>query len=219
MRLAPTVSLRLALRLALPAVALTALLCSTGCKEEDTRLFDEAGVWALQKYALGGGVYTDITQIRQNVFLLNFSPGDGVVAAAGCFGTGNEGVDSSTCTVNQDNAFWECRCFAYEFDKSRMLWQEFTPGEEPPPVIEPGAGDTGGTDGGGASEAVEITVAETNASRTYEFMPLPEDLFNSDGQISKFEFVQRSSSVWEANDVNPEELQACAQSCFPSLRE
>ncbi|HLT35191.1 MAG TPA: hypothetical protein VK034_02875, partial [Enhygromyxa sp.] len=60
------------------SVAIAALLAATailtGCPEEDTRLFDETGVWALERYSLDGGMYIDISQNRKNKFLLRFKP-------------------------------------------------------------------------------------------------------------------------------------------------
>ena len=86
--------------------------------------------------------------------------------------------------------------------------QEFAPGEVPPEVASPAIE---------GSTSVEVFLEETDAARTYQFSPLPEDLFDSDGQIAKYIFVQRSPTIWDNNDVKPEMLQTCSEMCFPSV--
>lgn len=198
---------------------LGALTSLSGCKEEDTRLFDETGVWALEKYSLDGTPFMDINVGRKNRFLLRFKPEDGVVAAAACHEEGFPvDVNSSSCT-NAALAIWSCQCFAYTYENSTMVWQEFTPGEPPPAVGTPGAGGDTDTDAGG-SGAHELTVsafAETAA--TYQFDALPPTLFNSNGDISKHVFQNKADTVWTAADVNNDgtnDLDACSEMCFPS---
>jgi hypothetical protein len=206
-------------------VAIAALLAGTaaltGCKEEETRLFDETGVWALERFSLTGGPFEDISQNRKNRFLLRFNPDDAVVAAAVCHEQGTTiNVQSSNCT-NAALSTWTCRCFSYTFDESRMVWQEFEPGTEPPPVGAVGGdGETdGGSGGGGAHELFLAAPPDTTA--TYEFKSLPEGLFNSDGSSSKHVFQQKAVAIWTDVDINGDgtpDLEACSQSCFPSER-
>lgn len=202
-------------RLVATAALLAATATLTACEEEDTRLFDETGVWALEQYSLDGGPYTDIAQNRKNKFLLRFKPDDGVVAAAVCHEENTEvDVNGSNCT-NAALAEWTCQCFSYTYDNSRMLWQEFAPGDTPPPV---GSGD-GETDGGGGGATEVLLAAPKGTTSTYEFGPLPAGLFNSDGQASKYIFQIKADSVWTTTDIDMDgvaDLEACSMSCFPS---
>ena len=193
-------------------VGLAGLACLTSCKEEDTRLFDEAGVWSLEKFSIGGTQpYADIDQSRKNRFLLRFKPDDGVVAAANCHAEGDTAsVEASTC-FNASTATWDCRCFAYTYDNDRMVWQEFGLGESPPPVGNPAGEDSG---------AVEVIVEPYgDASSTYTFGTFPMGLFDSDGEVSKHVMQIRADSVWTDADVNEDgtpDLEFCSQGCFPS---
>lgn len=206
------------LRFVATAALFAATATFTGCTEEDTRLFDENGVWSLERYSLDGGPYTSIAQNRKNRFLLRFKPDDMVVAATACHEQNTPvDVNSSNCT----NAFlsnWTCQCFAYSFEVDRMVWQEFPPGEAPPPVGAP-AGD-GETDGGDDSSSHELLVTAFEGTlNTYQFGSLPLGMFNSDGQISRHVFQLKADSVWTGVDLNMDgvqDLEACSQSCFPS---
>src|SRR5262245_46462054 len=96
-------------------VATAAILALTGCKEEPLPLFDEDGVWALEKYSLDGTPYEDINQGRKNRFLLRFKSSDMVVAAAACHEMNDDvDPDSSSCT-NATLSEWSCQCFSYTF--------------------------------------------------------------------------------------------------------
>ncbi|PRP92891.1 hypothetical protein ENSA5_46570 [Enhygromyxa salina] len=209
---------RVAITVAAVAIALASL---TSCKEEDTRLFDEAGVWTLEKYSLEGMPYQDIDQGRKNRFLLRFKPDDGVVAAAACHEQGTDiDVNSSTC-VNAGLSTWSCQCFAYTYEESTMIWQEFAPGEPPPVVGIPsgdgGTGDTGGTMEGDSHDLSLSSFGDLSA--TYEFHSLPMGLFNSDGDLAKHVFQIKADTVWTEVDLNDDgvpDLEACSQSCFPS---
>lgn len=201
-------------------LAFTAL---TGCPEEDTRLFDETGVWTLEKYTLDGSPFSDVDQNRKNRFLLRFKPEDGVLASAACHEMGTEvSVGGSTC-VNAGLSEWECRCFAYTYENDDMRWQEFEPNTTPPTVGSSGTGGDSETEeegGGGGGDAHSLTVAAfENAASTYQFISLPNTLFNSDGQVSKHVFQIKADSVWTEVDVNTDgtpDLEACSMSCFPS---
>jgi hypothetical protein len=208
------VSIRFVVSAALLGLSATLM----GCAEEDTRLFDETGVWTLENYSLDGGPFVDIAQNRKNRFLLRFKPDDNVVAAAACHEQGTDvDVNGSNCT-NAGLSEWTCQCFAYTYDKDRMVWQEFDPGQEPPHVDPPmTSGETEGEPTEGSHELFVSAVAGTTS--TYEFASLPLDLFNSDGQLSRHVFQIKAESVWTKEDLDDDgiaDLEACSQSCFPS---
>jgi hypothetical protein len=189
----------------LALLALPALL--TGCPEEPTKLFDETGVWAVEKYALDGGQLNDVPQERKNAFLLNFNPELGVVAAGSCKSADNQTINSAICVSNPNAAFWECQCFAYTFDDSRMVWQPFMAGEMPPEVLDPAIEGSG---------AFEVLVEEFPAlGRGYQFAPLPMDVFDSDGALAKYVLQQKSTTIWDESEVtgDPTLLQ-CSEACF-----
>jgi len=210
-----------------PTGVLLAFAALTGCAEEDTRLFDETGVWTLEKYTLDGSPFKDIDQNRKNRFLLRFKPADGpgeedeeqgVVAAAACHETGSDvDVDASTC-VNAGLATWSCQCFTYTYEGSTMVWQEFEPNTSPPLIGAPTSGETGGDGDGGGAHTLTVAGFE-GAAATYQFVSLPEGLFNSDGEISKHVFQLKAEKVWTEVDIDGDEtpdLDACSMSCFPS---
>jgi hypothetical protein len=204
-------------RLVATAALLAATATLTGCPEEDTRLFDENGVWALEQYSLDGSPYIDVAQNRKNRFLLRFKSDDGVVAAAACHEEGTQvSVNGSNCT-NAGLSTWTCQCFAYTYDNNRMVWQEFAPGDPVPPVGAPGA--DGETDGEGSGAQEVLLEAPSGTTATYAFSSLPMGLFNSDGMVSRHVFQIKADSVWTDTDINMDgtaDLEACSQSCFPS---
>lgn len=209
-------------RALIPIGVFLALATLAGCQEEDTRLFDETGVWALEKYTLDGTPFKDVAQNRKNRFLLRFKPGDGVgegegvVAASACTEQNTDiNVDNSNC-LNAALSTWSCQCFAYTYEGSNMVWQEFDPGQPPPPV---GAAASGETDGEGGTAHNLIVAGFEDAAATYQFFSLPEGLFNSDGDLSKHVFQLKADRVWTETDLNTDEipdLEACSMSCFPS---
>lgn len=196
------------MRSTLPRLTLLALpaLLASGCQEEEPPLFDETGVWAVEKYALAGGAFSDIPQERKNAFLLNFNPDLGVVAVGSCYSADNQDIESAICKSNPAAAYWECQCFAYEFAKSRMVWQPFAAGEMPPvvgdPLIE-------------GSEAFEVLVEVfPDLGRAYLFNPIPMGVFDSDGSASKYVLAQKSPTVWDNAEFAPESLAECSVACF-----
>jgi hypothetical protein len=176
---------------------------------EDTRLFDETGVWALDRYSLDGTPHQEINQGRKDRFLLRFGPDDAVVAAAACHEQGFEvDVNSSSCT-NAALSTWSCQCFSYTYEGSQMIWQEFAPGDQPPPV--------GAVGNGGAHEVDLSAFGETAA--TYQLDSLPLGLFNSDGDLSKHVFQLVADTIWTTVDINDDgmlDLEQCSMLCFPS---
>jgi hypothetical protein len=220
-------SSRVVTTVAAVVVSLASLSSLTSCKVEDTRLFDETGVWTLEKFTIDGTPYQDINQGRKNRFLLRFIPNTdvepptgGIVAAAACHEMGSDiDVKGSTC-VNAGLSTWSCQCFAYTYEESTMVWQEFTPGETPPVVGTPAAGDETGDTGGAAGDAFEVSVsAFADSASTYLFDPLPAGLFNSDGDVSKHVFQIKADTVWTEVDINEDgvpDLEECSQLCFPS---
>lgn len=202
-----------------PLLATAAVLALVSCKEEDTRLFDETGVWTLDRYSLDGTPYQEVNQGRKNRFLLRFKPDDSVVAAAACHEQNTEvDVNSSSCT-NAALSEWSCQCFSYLYDGSQMIWQEFPPGDTPPAVGAVAGGD--GTDGGemeGTAHEVNVSAFGDTAA-TFQFDTLPPGLFNSDGDLAKHVFQQKADSIWVDVDVNEDgvlDLEYCSQLCFPS---
>jgi len=191
--------------LALPALFLA--LVASGCKEEEPPLFDETGVWAIEKYALDGGQLQDIPQERKNAFLLNFDTDLGVVAVGSCYSATNQDLDSAICKTNPAAAYWECQCFAYEFDKSRMVWQSFMPGDTPPTVIDDPTIE-------GAKSFEVLVEVFPDLGRAYLYNPLPIGVFDSDGALAKYVFAQKSTTVWDNAEVAPESLAECSVACF-----
>lgn len=177
---------------------------ASGCKEEPQDLFDETGVWSVEKYAIDGGQLNDVPQERKNAFQANFNPDLGVVAIGSCFSAANQDIDSAICHSNPAAAYWECKCFAYSFSESRMVWQPFEPGQEIPEVGDPELEGSG---------AIEVTVEEfPELGRGYMFYQIPEGVFSSDGVVSKFVLQQKSLSIWDESD--PPGLGECSVACF-----
>ena len=69
-----------------------------------------------------------------------------------------------------------------------------------------------GTGAGGGSDSY-ITISEIPESDKYNFQPLPEGVFGSDGQVSRFEFVKRATSVFDSRVYTDVEF-AC-EPCIP----
>ncbi|MFV8750275.1 hypothetical protein ACNOYE_06965 [Nannocystaceae bacterium ST9] len=169
-------------------------------------MFDETGVWAVEKYALDGGQLEDIPQERKNAFLLNFDSDLGVVAVGSCFSANNQDIESAICKSNPAAAFWECQCFAYEFKKSRMVWQPFDPGAEIPIVGDPEIEGSG---------AFEVLVEEfPSLGLGYLYNPMPMGVFDSDGTLSKYVLQQKAVNVWTEAEVAPDSLLECSVGCF-----
>jgi hypothetical protein len=197
-------------------LALGALLLTSACsKEEETpKLFDEDGVWSLQRYDLSG---TDATLTEINVssrgdsFLLKFDSDLEVVSAAWCGLSESDTPNSSLCRLQPDEADWYCRCFAYAYEESRMRWVEFDAGRPRPMVELDGAqpaptGETEEGDGGGeeTGSGTVINLAEVpTVSSTYDFIPLPQGLFGSNGETSAYRFQRKSPTLFDQVTCTP----------------
>ena len=178
-----------------------------GCKEEEPgKLFDEEGVWSLQRYDTGDGVQTLNPSTQKDAFLLKFEPGPKVVTAAACgMALGVDDVPrESICRQNPSSTGWFCRCFAYAYEEDLMQWREFTAGEpppsvdfEPPTAAEGGGGDS--TGGGGGDSYITLSVIDATPSKDYAFVPLPMGVFGSDGATSRYEFIQRAGMIFEGS--------------------
>lgn len=196
--------------------ALGLCLTAGACNEEQPtpKLFDETGTWSVISYDLeGSGQLTDINNDRRrDAFMLSFDPVAKVVTSAACIEPDNNNITpaNSPCTVSASTTEWECRCFGYDFVREQMLWREFNVGDLPPEVTiggdnEPmeGGGADSGTGGGGSGgpaasgEDVFINVAEIeDVASTFNFRPLPLDLFGSNGESSRYIMQARAPSVF-----------------------
>jgi len=206
-------------------------LCVTlgACKDDPPtpKLFDETGVWSVIQYDLEGtGSLKEIRLAnRRDAFMLEFDPSEKVVTAAACVEPGSETPDDSPCLNSPSTTEWRCRCFAYDFVNDEMLWSEFNAGDIPPDVSlgaadEPMAEEEGGsgTDDGGDEEPSDetlISVAEImDVSATYNFRPLPMDLFGSASSTSRFILQSRTPSVFDRVYDDPDDRGTC-EPCVP----
>ena len=213
-------------------LALAALAVALpGCKEEDegpSKLFEEDGVWSLQRYELTG-MSTMLNEVnpsaRRDAFLLKLDSANNVATAAWCGLDETDTPNNSLCRQQPLDADWYCRCFAYAYEEDRMRWVEFDAGstvpivelDDPPPGGGGGAGneagngeetgETGGEDDGGAGaddegasagRGTEIRVSEVpTAASTYDFIPLPQGVFGSNGETSAFRFQRKAARVFD----------------------
>ncbi len=197
-----------------PAFLLPSLACLAlgACGPDDTRLFDESGVWSLTHYSEDGSeLFTLDKRTSQDAFMINFNRSKGVAAAAACSfgGSGSSNVPgSSTCRQGSgDQLEWECKCFSYEFEGSTIRMTEFAPGNAAPPV---GSADTDGSGSG----TTEVAVSEFGeVANSYNFTPLPgpseldlDGLYGSNGVNSLFVFLKRFDGLFDES--------GCAQACF-----
>jgi hypothetical protein len=119
--------------------------------------------------------------------------------------------------LDPTNTHWDCRCFAYDFEREEMLWQEFNAGDMVPSVSLSGSNDpAGGTtagDGGATGDGqTHITVAEVmDVNSTFNFRPLPEGVFGSDGMTSRFVLQKRADSVFDRAYEDPEGRPGCVE--------
>lgn len=162
--------------------ALTVL--AGGCEEEGRDvLFDEDGTWALLLYDIDGrGLEEFSASSRVDQFMVHFKTNEeetgGIAAAASCIDSmGRTDLTQTLCDVDK----FECRCFDYTFEGSAMTFTDRAPkGGE---VTDP------------KTTAVEVAEYEGYSS-TYRFEPLPEGLFNSDGEISRYVLQARGNALF-----------------------
>lgn len=198
-------------------------LCAGACKEDPPtpKLFQEQGTWSVISYDLdGSGTLRDVeVMTRRDSFMLQFDSAEKVVTAAACVESDADDVSNSLCLINPQDTHWECRCFAYDFVREEQLWREFNAGDIPPTVSlsaadDPPAGDATGTasDGGGGGDGdTTVNVAEImDVNSTFNFRPLPDGLFGSDGVVSRFVLQKRADSLFDKVFDDPEGRTPCA---------
>jgi len=180
------------LRVSLLTVAAIATLAS-GCKDDEPiPLFDEQGTWFLKLFDIDGTGLTnfDLAQ-RENQFLIHFDQESKIVASSGCLDSmGQTDITETLCDIDT----FQCRCFTYEFEETRMTWTEFTP-KGKTPVPDPPMESTAPKVG----EPYTITVeAYPESGQTYRYSTLPYGLFNSDGETSRYVFQTFGDMAFEA---------------------
>ncbi len=212
-------------------------LTASACKDDPPtpKLFQEQGTWAVVSYDLeGNGEQRNVNEMAvRNSFLLQFDTAEKVVTAAACVEVESDTVDSSPCLIYPQDTMWYCRCFAYDFVRDEQLWREFNPGEMPPTVklseadgggaADEGAGSGsgsgsggGGGDGGGAVDGdTRIMLSEPSdaVNSTFNFRPLPEGVFGSNGENSRFVMQKRADSVFDP--VFEDEVRPTCEPCVP----
>ncbi len=211
--------------------ALGLILSAGACKEDPPtpKLFDEEGAWSVVQYALDGGELREIdNNNRADAFMLSFDPANRVVTTAACVGPEGDDPSDSTCLLTPNETEWACSCFAYDFVDQQMLWREFEAGDIPPDVslsdsemsADQGGGSGSGTGGGGGgddeSKDTLINVAEIpDVNSTFNYRPLPLDVFGSDGETSRFIFQARAPSIFDRAFDDPDGRSPC-EPCFSS---
>lgn len=203
----------------------SSLLAVVGCKEDPPtpKLFQEEGAWSVIKYDLDDSGLKDVdVNNRRDAFMLSFDSAERVVTSAACIESDNDTPASSTCLLTPNTTRWDCRCFSYDYVDNRMAWREFEPGDLPPDVslddLDAG-GDAGmetDTDGGmAAGEDTIVILSEVmDINSTYNFRPLPEDLFGSNGTDSRFVMQARANSVFARAYEDPDGRPGC-EPCVP----
>lgn len=202
-------------------------LAAVGCKDDPPtpKLFAEDGVWSVITYDLeGNGEQADIdVMTRRDSFLLQFDSAERVVTTAACIETDADTVADSLCLINPDDTHWSCRCFGYAFEHDQQLWREFNAGDTPPVVAisdsdNGGDGGTAGTAGGGGGGGDGDTLVQVSeimdVNSTFNFRPLPEDVFGSNGISSRFVMQKRADSLFDKVYDDPEGRPPCTP-CVP----
>jgi hypothetical protein len=164
-------------------------------------LFDEDGVYSLERYDLDGAGFSEIdSNTRENAFLMKLDAGARVAQVAMCGETEGDLPSDSLCRVlGGETSSWFCSCYAYAFGGSEMLWRPFSPDETPPDVAFPGeSGDT----------QIVVEIVEGVAGM-HEFSPLPEGVFGSDGVDAAFRFQLVAPSIFDQVFDDPEGRPGC----------
>lgn len=166
-----------------------ALLGPAGCKDETPTLFNESGVWQMLNFDIGRGLMKVDEDFRRQAMLLKFKSDMGIVQSAFCAETESQTAADSTCRIAVELTAWHCHCYAYVFEHDQMAWREFEAGEPRPSVSLADAEDE--------DDVWLIDVLEHETTReTFQFSPLPEGLFGSDGSSSRFIFQRKASSLY-----------------------
>lgn len=213
-------------------LALGLCLTAGACNDDPPppKLFDEDGVWSVIRYDLEGtGELRDIdNNNRRDAFMLSYDSAERVVTAAACIERDTDTAADSPCDLTPDTTRWACRCFAYDFVREEMLWREFNAGDIPPTVrlseaddppasADSGSGSGGGSGGGGGGGEGDtlVNVAEImDIASTYNYRPLPDGLFGSNGETSRFVLQKRAGSVFDRVYDDPEGRATC-EPCVP----
>jgi hypothetical protein len=191
------------------------------CKDDPPppKLFQEQGTWSVIRYDLeGNGQQRDIDVMsRRDAFMLYFDASERVVQSAACVETDLDTVANSLCLINPDDTHWSCRCFAYDFVRDEQLWREFNAGDMPPDVKlsdmdDADAGDSGGG-GGDGDTLVKVSELE-GVSSTFNFRPLPEGVFGSNGENTRFVMQKRADSQFDRVFDDPDGRPGC-EPCVP----
>lgn len=201
-------------------------LAAGGCQDDPPtpKLFQEAGVWSVITYDLeGNGGQADVdVMTRRDSFLLQFDNTARVVTTAACIETDADTVADSLCLINPDDTHWSCRCFGYAFERDQQLWREFNAGDTPPVVMltdEGEAGDAGtstadGGGGGGDGDTIVQVSEIEDVNSTFNFRPLPEGVFGSNGISSRFVMQKRADSQFDKVYEDPNGRPPCTP-CVP----
>lgn len=195
-------------------------LTAGACKDDPPtpKLFQEQGTWSVIRYDLDGAELREVdTMTRRDAFMLQFDAAEKVVTAAACIENEGDDVSSSLCLINPLDTRWDCRCFSYDFVREEQLWREFNPGDIPPEVSlanaedEPDGGSgSGSAGGGGGGEDTLVNVSEVmDVNSTFNFRPLPEGVFGSDGVVSRFVMQKRADTLFEKVFEDPEGRAPC----------
>lgn len=219
-------------RPSLLVLAALGLLATTGaCKDDPPtpKLFQEQGVWSVIIYDLeGNGEQRDVDVMsRRDAFMLSFDASEKVVQTAACIESDSDTVADSLCHINPDDTRWSCRCFAYDFVREEQLWREFNAGDVPPDVKlsevdDPPASDSGsgsgggGGDGGGGTGDTLVMVSEIEGvNSTFNFRPLPDGVFGSNGESSRFVMQKRADSQFDPVFDDPKGRPGCEPCVAP----
>lgn len=208
--------------------ALGLCLAAGACKDDPPtpKLFQEDGVWSVIQYDVeGGGQLREVDNAnRRDAFMLSYDSAEKVVTSAACIERDTDTAANSPCLLTPGTTHWDCRCFGYDFANEEMLWREFNAGDLPPTVSlsevnEPpaggdGTGTSGGVGGGGESDTYIIVAEIMDVASTYNYRPLPDGLFGSDGETSRFVLQKRAASVFERAYDDPDGRPTC-EPCVP----
>ena len=170
--------------------ALTALSLS-GCKEDDGLLVNvQEQSWTLTAYDLDGeGDYNYKQAACTTAVRLQFID-DSVMAMAR--NTSLAGIDDTVCSAESTD--FDCRCFAYSYEKDVQVWKEYQPGSAVPTDL---------------SDGTSVVLSEEgNISGRYLFEPLPAGVLGSDGEVSSYMFDRKAVSLAEQT--------GCAEICAPA---